>query len=215
VLTDAAPGTGIPDEPGAEHAIHDLVQGLAAYLQEISDYGTVCRRHEGTATVCERGGTLRVIRSFQPGSQAVTHLFETVELLPRWRWGAPRTNGEAAGALTGRAQDGPGPRLPGRWDLAWEGRRVLVEAGAHPPAFHIEIEVCLFSREGELPELPLRALATALRCHEFLVPDGVAPALPRHPEPEREDCDISEYLLRAMPPKLIASQCIPPAGAEH
>ena len=212
MLNAEEPGIGAPGEPGDANGLACLTEGIQAYLQEIGGYRAVCRRHEGTTTVDMHEGELRVARCFENSGETVAHLTSAVRLLP----GLP---GSAAGGRSGNdgtvRHGGSAARKAGRHDppcivrrdIVWEGRRLLVHACLRPSSGVLRVDLCVFRWESDLPELPLRTVATALRCHEFLVPDGVALPLPV-PAEEGQGLGVRDYLTRAMPPNLLAGQCI-------
>src|SRR5439155_1008168 len=102
--------------------------------------------------------------------------------------------------------DPPSVRPLIRSDRIWEGHQLLVRARTQHPSRVLTLEVCVLPHNGGLPELPLRVLATALRCHEFLLSDGVAQPLPVPHDLLRSG--IREYLTRVTPHNLSARQCI-------
>jgi hypothetical protein len=190
---------GKTKETGLVDGSASLAAGLYAYLQEVDGYRIVCRRHGGKAAVDAQEGGVRVTRCFESGSATVAHLQVATQLLPRWK----RRISEERGA--GKRRDGP--RLLVQCDVLWEGRRLLVEAFQPSSTAVLHVELSLWPWESDLPELPLRMVATALRCHEFLLPDGIARPLPV-PADGRGGREIRAYLMHAMPKNLYASQCI-------
>jgi hypothetical protein len=66
-----------------------------------------------------------------------------------------------------------------------------------------------------LPELPLRAVAQALQCHEYLVPAAVASAIEAARPSGERGCGVRAYLMRAMPQSMLASQCFRQHSAER
>ena len=192
-----------PAEPRQPDGLTGLAEGLYAYLQEVTADRDLCRRHEATIAVQQLDGELRLARCFENSSRTVSHLAGAIRLLPRWRTPRGRKGGE-------------GERPPGthdvpcllRSDIDWECRRHLVQAQIHPLSEALSVKVSVFPWECELQQLPLRTIATALRCHEFLVPEGTALPLPVPGGDGRATEGIRAYLARTMPPNAYASQCI-------
>jgi len=183
-----------------ESALGDIVQGLFGYLQELDGYRVVCLRSAETAAVSPQQGGIQVIRHFDGTPSLIAHLEAVVPLLP------PRSRRARVEAAR--------PEIPLRPDLrpviahagVWEARDVVVEVQVSSGPAAKQVEVGLFLSEIDVPELPLRMLATALRCHEFLVPHDIAPALQLPSEEVEGIQTIHQYLERAMPRNLAASQ---------
>lgn len=203
MLTVQGSDAGAPEGHEADDAMACLVQGLVTYFQEVEGYRAVCRRHEGTAVVREARDGLWVVRCFADGGRACAHLASALRLLstPDDAAGDHARDESRRWAIAGRSS-----RSALQAHVSWEGRQALVRARTRQAVLKVEVQI--LPPAGDLPDLPLRALATALCCHEFLVPDGVAPALPCPPHSGARGDSIREYLTHAMPPKLAARQCI-------
>lgn len=190
----------VASESGCCKALAYLTEGIYGYLQEVDGYRAVCRRHEGTAMAHAHDGELEVTRFFESGSNAAAHLQSALRQLPHWEESPCRRSGGR-----GRYQH-PLRLVP--CGIVWEERRLLVRARhlRSPPL--VQVDLVVPSRESDFPELPLKRLADALRCHEFLIPGVIAHSLPPPSGHGTQLLGIREYLSRAMPPNLYASQCI-------
>jgi hypothetical protein len=185
-------------EPEHSEEFADLADAFCAYLLEIDGYCDVCRRCEETAVVHERLAGLEVARFYEFRDPTLSHLRSALGVLGG--------NDEIAQSRKHLFT----PLL--RYSLLWEHRLVLVAASLFPAdATLLQVTLFLPHVESDLPELPLRTLAHALLCHEFLVPELIAS--PRPPPRLPRSLSVFDYLQRAMPEKLYASQCIRAIGA--
>jgi hypothetical protein len=202
--------------PADADGLSALAAALAAYLAELDGYRAVCLRRGRSASIWDGGDGLRVRQEFGAADAVAETLRAAVLRLPGWdetawwpagreRWAGlmRRTKAEAASA---------GGRRVALRGVAWDGRPALVSAGVPPGAAWLCVELVLPPLPADLPELPLRRVARALGCHEFLVPPSVA--LPPQASPGGGALTVREYLKRAMPNNLAVSQCIFGGGAE-
>lgn len=183
-----------------------LTEGVHAYLQEIDDYRAVCRRHEGTAVVRQRRSQLQVARFFKNTSETATHLQSALRQLAALQGDHGRRDG---GKDARRWRRHSTQEKAWRCQIVWAGRLLSLDAyrSGETAILQVNLHVPCVPR-GDLPELPLRLLAEALRCHEFLLPDVVTAPLPVPPRQAAAFVGLREYLLRVTPPNLLASQCI-------
>jgi len=200
MLSNGASPSIDPANPGDIDAVALLTGGIYAYLLEVDGYRSICRRHEETATVEQDDGVVCVVRCFEPAAEAVEHLRTAVQLLPPPRRDTQPNHHHGEG-------DSQPPREV-RQDVIWEGRLLHVRAGVQCSSAVLRVEVRVSPWESDFPELPLRTVATALRCHEFLLPDGVARAQPIREADQPKAHGVHAYLKCAMAPNLYASQCI-------
>jgi hypothetical protein len=190
------PGRDAEQEHSEEFA--DLADAFCAYLLEIDGYCDVCRRCEETVVVHERSAGIEVTRFYEFRDATLSHLRSALGVL-----GGNDEIAQSRKKLSG-------PLL--RYSLSWEHRPVLVAASFFPAdATLLQVTLFLPHVKSDLPELPLRTLAHALLCHEFLLPGPIA--LPRPPPHMQRSLSAFDYLQRAMPEKLYASQCIRAIGA--
>jgi hypothetical protein len=194
-----------PGEPERVDGLTCLAGAVYAYLREIDAYRGVCSRCAGTAVVRERAAWLEVTRWYKPTDEALTHLGSALGRLPEHRPTQARREGYRREA----GDDSP-ITLPRH--ITWEHRPAVVRSSlTGSDARTLQVTLLLHREAGDLPELPLRTLASALLCHEFLLPEVIASPLPPGRAPR--SLSVRAYLLRAMPPNLYAGQCIRDAGA--
>lgn len=180
-----------------------LAEALRNYLREVDDWRRVCTRHEQSAIVRESETGLEITRRFADREVNGRLLLAALARLPTEKRLAPKSLpfGGARGRLSSADESDDARR-----SFRWQGRTVAVRSGPDP-ADGALLRVTLFVPPpvSDLPVLPLRVIAEALRCHEYLVPTGdAALAIP----PQFSGLTISAYLERAMPSNLYASQSI-------
>jgi hypothetical protein len=187
-----------------------LTTALALYLREVDDDHRVCVQHEGTTTVSEDRGCLRLTRLFPRTRQAVASVRTVSGRLPGWQtspfWHIDGTRWVALERESLRAH-APGARGAVTRGVAWNGRPVLVRARPRGPERLTALELLLPPLTGDLPELPLRTVAEGLRCHAHLLPDRVATPVRLSDVPRPDGITVRAYLQRAMPRGLYAGQC--------
>jgi hypothetical protein len=205
VLNSASIDDGNPAGSESE-AMETLVQGLVAYLREIDGYRVVCRRHEETASVARDTGGLWVSRSFTPRDEILAHVAAALPLLQPCPTPRAGSDGERP---SGDGRSVPGTAQPlGCHEGVWEGRDVRVHVQERSGTDARSLTVRVYVPVADWPELPLRTLASALRCHEVLLPASIGAALPRPLGAVGDGLAIGEFLSRTTPPNLAASKCI-------
>lgn len=186
-----------------------IAQSLHAYLQDVHRNRAICRRHENTATVRQDNSILRVTKRFADRPETVRFLLRSAGKLPNWeqfRW--PSTSMSVLQRLAskaGVAALGGGSPVYVR-GLFCDERPVLLHV-YRPPTPELCVEVSLPVLSGDVQELSLTALAKALLCHEYLIPDSVATPLPVDAE-TMSRFGVQVYLQRTMLKNLYASKCI-------
>ena len=205
---------GMPPDSSAEPAseydgLAALTTALTLYFTEVDDAYRVCVQHEGTTAVSETRGCLCLSRLFQQTPQVLASVRQVSDSLPGWRaslfWSADGghwTEIERESLRDHPAQCGPAVTR----GVSWNGRPVLVRVRPHGPDRLVALDLLLPPVSRDLPELPLRRVAAGLRCHAHFVPDRVAAAVSLSALP-RPGERVREYLTRATPPGLYASQC--------
>jgi hypothetical protein len=194
-----------------------LVQGMYAYLTELDTYRSICLRHELTASIRVEGDALCVSRTFTLHFATVTCLKNCSNRCPGWEftpyWGLQRSEWDVLKKhIDAQMRENSKVRAMGTLGIAWDHRPMLINPFILSADAKLVVELILPRLASPLPELPLRAVAQALRCHEYLVPAAIATPLPM-PTSDRE-WGIRAYLQRAMPQDLIASQCFRHNSAE-
>jgi hypothetical protein len=203
-----------PADPSAD-AVAALTMALGAYLGELDDDRRTCLRHAATAIVSATPAGLRITRLFPRSRAATAQVRRAAGQLPDWRlspfWAAHRRRWEAIAREPPEGTDG---RVLFTRGLSWEGRPALVRAAAVEPG-RLEVDLLLPCLGPGLWELPLRTAATGLQCHEHLLPARVVRPLPRPAPLPPGHSSLTQFLTRATPQELYASQCFPHPGAEQ
>lgn len=184
---------------GPEDVAPCFTEAVYAYLQEVDDLRAVCRRHEGTAGVLEQEGILQLTRFFAPNSQITTYLESTLRQLPAWETDALWPDAERRACQSSTFS---------RHTIVWEGCPLVVKVFFPTAAPFLQVDLLVPPWDGDLPRLPLRTLADALRCHEFLVPQAIAEAVPPPTDRQTRFLGIREHLERATPLNFCAAKCI-------
>ncbi len=195
----------------------DLIAAIACnYLHEIDALAAFCARYLESAAIHDRGISLQLYRQFKTEEITARQIRHSMNSLPDvtgsiyWQkggklekiWDKHRCEVEAYT----RKQKNKHPIIT-QW-IAWEGLPVLVHFYKYEPDPVMKLELILGRYESPTPELPLQTIATLLRCHEFLVPEYIAAALPPYTRHETKFLTIAEYLQQTMPKKLYTLQCL-------
>lgn len=200
------------DGARSEHgdALADLAGAFLGYFLEIDGYRNVCLRCEETATVREHPSGVEVLRFYTRRDESISHLLSAAGRLTHVPSRNRRQTGDGSGELSRSGVQNPSPSLLRR-DIVWENRPARVDVTAGLDSTRLRVSLLFPRLEGDLPELPLRTLAHALLCHEFLMPAAVMPPLPVE---AGDGClTVLGYLKRTMPRNLSASQWIFHPGA--
>lgn len=186
------------------------------YLQEIEECRAICERHNKTAAIHDKGETLQVYRLFVRDDGAATYLHQITKMLPDWgdanRWKQEGTKWQKLERdVEARMKRHSKLQSILTKGIAWEGRPILIHAYKFDGDPVMKLELMLPDAEQRMPELPIKVMASALRCHEMLVPEGIASALPPYERHETKFLTISEYLGKHNPKGLYALHCLPSA----
>lgn len=185
-----------------------LTDALLAYLHEVQTDAKTCRHHVATTAIRHTSGCLSTLQQFPAGKITEEHLRKAVARLASWEE-SPLAKG-ARGRwkrLRQTINEQTEEKLLFSTGVAWEGYPVWIHAAVSERAL-LTVELLLPSLPGDLPTLPSRMLATALRCHEYLIPNMVArPLSPATGGRGGGYLTIPEYFRRAIPQNLYASQC--------
>jgi len=221
IRREAIPQNGNgPEFDSLNDGLASLETALAAYLEEIDEYRNICLQHERTTAVFITGQTLRIVKQFGCEQRAVAYLREATNRLPIWKKSpffatSRKTWIGLEKEATERNGTGASARPLLARGIAWEGWPILVCAWSIQEQGLLQLDLCLPPVATELPELPLRRAATALRCHAHLLPDWVARPRPLPKLAQPGSLMLREFLERAMPQNLYASQCLSLRGAEQ
>jgi len=72
----------------------------------------------------------------------------------------------------------------------------------------LKVELVLQPNPLRPPELPLRLMASLLRCQDALLPEFIAKAQSPYSHHDIKFLTVREYLTKHMPENLYASQCL-------
>jgi hypothetical protein len=195
----------------SDESLSLFAEALDGYHQELADQVAICKKHSQTAAIHDKGKELQLYRLFHRDAAVAEHLRNAAETLPSWQealdWSNEGQKWEKIKQdVTGRMTK-HNELLPlVTKGIAWEGRPVLIHAYKFEADPMVKVELVLPHVERELPTLPLRTIASALRCHEYLVPSELAEARPPYERHEAEFLSIPQYLSQTMPSSLYATQ---------
>jgi hypothetical protein len=184
-------------------------------MQEVQEQRALIERHKDSAAIHTASKQLEVYRMFERKAETAQALRSAAERLPSWdqtpywkqensKWAKLSRETEARMAKHSKQH----PILTR--GIAWNNRPILIHAYKFEPDPRMKVELILPTIPSLLPELPLRTLAGALQCHDYLVPSYIAKPLPSYEGHDANFQTLSEYLSLNMPKELYASQCFPP-----
>jgi hypothetical protein len=183
---------------------------VSSYLEEVSGYVEICGRHEKTTAIHARGRSLQIYRQFPRDEATAASIRSMAASLPAWADSPFYRSGGAVWVKTEREVSARmtrhGRLLPiVTRGVVWDGMPLLVHAYKFEPDPFLKVELLPQAILRDLPDLPLRIVAKALSCHEYLVPAHVASPLPPYRGHEARFDTIAEYLREAMPEGLYAT----------
>ena len=206
-------GTGT-DVPASSHidGTEALAEGLYIFLKEVQGYRATCLKHEGTAAIHDAGKELQVYRMFKRDDAVARQLFRASEALPSWGeslyWSSDGDRWEKLQRdIMARMKKHKKQHPIITRGVSWEGLPVLIHAYKYEPDPFMKVELVMPAVTSVLPPLPLKTIADALRCHEFLIPDYMTVALPPYQGHATDFLTIREYLSSAMSPNLYNLYC--------
>jgi hypothetical protein len=196
---------------GQENGSQLLAEALHRYRQEIIEQSELCKRHTPSAAIHTKGKELQLYRLFERDEAVATQLRRATDTLPSWK---EALEWDSDGKKWEKLERDVTARMSKHQELlpivtkgiAWEGRPMLVHAYKFEADPMMKVELVLPHVERELPVLPLRILAQALGCHEYLVPQELAQARPPYERHETDFITIPEYLSQTMPAALYATE---------
>jgi hypothetical protein len=199
-------------EAAETDGIDELIRIWGAYIGELNTYRAVCLRHEGTAAVRGSRSTLRLRESFRSTEHILVRLRSRIDRMGGWEQSLYWPTEERKWKVLHRNAVSSQRGRPGRFAVArgveWEGRAVLIGTRTEGEAMVVELSVPAVP--SPLPELPVRIVADALCCLEYLIPD--TPAIPL-PARRGDGSTVVDYLQRVTPENLFASKLFFAAGA--
>lgn len=190
-----------------------LSEALYGYLSEIDGYHMTCLKHEPTAAIHNVGQTLQVYRMFNTDEITAKHLREATDALPSWNQSTFRKNDghrwdKLQRDITVRMERHTKQHPIATRGVMFEGLPLLIHAYKFEPDPMMKMEVIVPPYSSPTPELPLRLIALVLQCHEHIVPEYIASALPPYTHHDEKFLTISDFLSKTMPKKFHATQCL-------
>jgi len=189
------------------------------YLQDLDRSRTVCIKHSKTAAIHDCGEDLQVYRMFSSSTKVAKQLHTAAAALTGWEesiyWPLDRFKWEKLkGEVESRVK-----RHSKQYEIVskgvlWEEIPILIHAYKFDCDPRLKIELVAPECGRVLPMLPVRLMASILRCHDFLVPAHIANPGPYYAGHEDRFLTISEYLSLHTPPELYAAKCFPRSASE-
>ena len=185
-----------------------LAEAMSEYMKEVESMYALCKANNHKAAIHERGKEFQLYRLYENSEKNreitgkmlrnATSKAEGWEDSPYWaqdgkQWALIEKQVKNKTLKHERLN----PFLTR--GISWEGIPVLVHAYKFEPDPVMKVELILPEYTSELPQSPLRRIASALRCHEHLVPHYIAEPLPPYTRHETRFSTIAEYLSRHMP----------------
>lgn len=195
------------------NALDSFSEAAYSYLGEIDECLARCMKHSKTAAIHTRGTELQVYRMFQRDEATARQMHEATKSLPSWEespyWRSQKDEWKRMAASVTRRMEKHSSQHPIiTKGIVFNNVPMLIHAYKFEPDPTMKLELVLPEYPGSNEEMPLKRIATALECHERLVPPFVAPALPPYSHHETRFQTLGEYLTEKMPQSLYASGCI-------
>lgn len=194
-----------------------LAEAVHLYLGEIEECRAICELHKDTAAIHTKGKELQVFRMFKRDDTAITYLKNMTKQMPGWEesphWLATGQKWQKLERdVTSRMKKHTKQIPIATKGVDWEGTPILIHAYKFETDPNMKLELILPDYESDTTPLPIQAIAEALRCHDHLLPQYMATALPPYERHETAFQTIPEYLAAHMPPARYASHCLTSMG---
>ncbi len=201
------------------HAEHDnssldsAAKALNLYIREVEEQRALCAKHLKTIAVHNKGQELQIYGQFDRREETATSIRTFGDLLPSWdttfEW---KTQSQyllkVEREITRRMEKHSKQHAVYTRGVAWEHRPILIHAYKFEPDPILKLELVLPNVKRHIEELPIHVVCSALRCHEYLVPDYVAKPKPPYERHETEFLTLTEYLTGKMPKGLYVTESI-------
>lgn len=184
---------------------------LNMYLREVEAQRALCVKHLATAAIHDAGKELQIYRQFARKEETAASIRRFGDLLPGWEqtfeWDAQSAHlNKLQKAIERRMEKHSKQHAVYTRGVSWEHRPVLIHAYKFEPDARMKLEIVLPNVRRHVVELPIHVVCSALRCHEYLVPEFVAEARPPYEGHGTDFLTLTEYLSREMPDGLYATQ---------
>lgn len=188
-------------------------KALNLYIRDVEVQRALCSKHLATAAIHDKGQELQIYRQFDRREETAASIRRFGDLLPSWdetlEWATQKSHLiKVQKAIERRMEKHTRQNPVYTRGVAWEHRPVLIHAYKFEPDPILKLEIVLPSVKRHIEELPIHLVCCALRCHEYLVPEFVAPAKPPYERHETDFLTLTEYLSRTMPSGLLATDAI-------
>ncbi len=186
---------------------------LNLYIREVEARGALCKKHLATAAIHDKGQELQIYRLFDRREETAASIRKFGDLLPSWdttlEWVTQKNHLIRVQKAIERRMEKHSKQHPVYTrGVEWEHRPILIHAYKFEPDPILKLEIVLPGVKRHIEELPLHIVCSALRCHEYLVPEFVAPAKPPYERHEAEFLTLTEYLSLTMPKGLHATDAV-------
>lgn len=187
--------------------VEPVAEAIYIFVTEMKGYRATCLKHEGTAAIHNAGKELQVYRMFKRDEAVARQLRLASEALPSWKeslyWGSDGDRWDKLQRdITARMKKHTKQHPIVTRGVSWEGVPILIHAYKFEPDPFMKVELVMPVHSMVVPQLALKTIASALACHEFLIPDCMTVALPPYQGHATDFLTIREYLSSAMPQSL-------------
>ena len=194
--------------------IRNIGDVLLLYLKEINYQHALCHKHEKTTAIHTRGNELQVYRMYQSSAKLAEHLHKAVAKLSGWEESAYWEMNKQAWEKLRKEVENRVEQHSSQFHVScrgvvWDGTPLLVHAYKFDADGYLKIELVIPEFKRHLLVLPVRTIAEAIECHEYLVPEFIAKPKPPYAGHEAAFESLTDYLSRTMPPELYATRCFP------
>lgn len=203
----------LPELLPTTNGLSDFAIAFLDYLDDREKDRALVAKHAETTAIHTKGKDLQLYRLFDATAEVADYIRIGAEKLPSWEQSIfanpdlPRWEKQMHQVNQRMAKHQK--LLPIVTRGVTMGIPILIHAYKFEPDPILKVELIAVPHRTPAPLLPLQTMAALLSCHEFLVPDGVAKALPPYTRHEAEFVMMWDYLSQTMPKGLYASQCLP------
>lgn len=190
-----------------------VAKTLNIYVREVEAQRALCEKHWRTVAIHNKGNELQIYRQFERKEEIAASIRRFGDLLPGWE---ETLEWKSQSAYLSRIQKAVERRMEKHSKqhavytrgVAWEHRPILIHAYKFEPDPRMKLEIVLPNVQRHFDELPVHRVCSALRCHEYLIPDYIAASRPPYEGHDMEFLTLTEYLSKTMPKGLYATEAI-------
>lgn len=190
-----------------------IAKAINLYLREVEDQRALCLKHHQTTAIHDKGQELQIYRQFDRAEEIASSIRKFGDLLPSWdttlEWADQKNNLlSLQKSIERRMERHSKQHAVYTRGVAWGHRPVLIHAYKFEPDPVLKLEIVLPGIKRHIEELPIHIICSALRCHEYLVPEFIAKPKPPYERHKIDFLTLTEYLTKTMPKDLYATQAI-------